>query len=43
MSSADDVLNLAESIAAREAILTAAVRNGTPVTEVLDGTYETML
>ncbi len=40
---ADDVLTLAEAIAAREAALAAAVRNGAPVSEVLDGTYETML
>ena len=40
---ADEVLAAAESIAAREAMLTAAVRQGTPVSRVMDGTYESML
>ena len=38
-----EVLELAESIAAREAKLTAAVRKGTPVSRVMDGSYESML
>ena len=38
-----EMLELAESIAAREAKLTAAVRIGTPVSRVMDGSYESML
>ena len=40
---ADEILEVAELIAAREARLTTAVRNGTPVSRVMDGTYEAML
>ena len=38
-----EVLEIAESIAAREARLTTAVRTGTPVSRVMDGNYESML
>ncbi|HJO38558.1 MAG: hypothetical protein QGG24_06935 [Vicinamibacterales bacterium] len=38
----DEVLDLAESIAALEAMMTTAVRNGTPVSQVMGRTYESM-
>ena len=39
----EEVLRVAESIAAREAKLTASVRAGTPVSQVMDVDYEVML
>lgn len=40
---ADEVLDAAERIAAREALMTSDVRSGRPVTEVMGASYESML
>ena len=40
---ADEVLRIAERIAAREALMTRAVLDGEPVSEVMGADYETML
>lgn len=37
------VLDAAEAIASRERAMVAALKNGTPITEVMGGNYETML
>jgi regulator of RNase E activity RraA len=42
-SEIERVLEAAEAIAARERAMVAALRDGTPITEVMGRTYETML
>ena len=42
-SDIDRVLDAAEAVAARERAMVAALRDGTPVTQVMGITYETML
>jgi len=37
------VLDAAEAIAARERAMVAALKDGTPITEVMGQNYETML
>ena len=42
-SRVEDVLDAAEALAAREAAMTQAVKDGKPVSEVMGGDYEKML
>jgi hypothetical protein len=37
------VLETAEAVAARERAIVAALRDGTPISQVMGGDYETML